>query len=137
MAYYKGQGNSYPKGYTDQYRNNNQSRKKRSGSKSGQYKNNGKTFRSEFVPWVNGWFIRAKQLVKVLCTPYKGTTKGTSKTGKQWETWIAKVTPSIGAPYLQPCMYYPQTGKVVISSMGLTVNPKAPNGGYCGRYFQK
>jgi hypothetical protein len=139
MAYkIYGRGNSYPKTYTDQYRNSQPQAKKRSGSKHGQYKNNGKNFKAEFIPWVNGWFLRGKQLVKVLCTPYKGTTTGTSKqSGKRWETWIAKIQPAVGASYLQSCMYYPDSHKVVIRSMGIVVNPKAPNGGYCGRYFQK
>lgn len=117
-------GNSYSRGggsYSRQQR-------KKSGSKSGIGKN-GK-------PYVTGWNAsRQYGLVTFLCVPYSGTGVHESRRGVKWENWMCKVSPKYGKPYLTSCLYDGQ--KCIVSDLGIVINPRANNGGYCGRFGNK
>lgn len=112
---------------------NQRQKSKKSGAKSGvaHVRTTG-----EAKHWVSGWQVRNRQLTSIMCGPYKDTRESKSKSGRIWHNWIAKIKPAAGAPYIQPCLYDAMTGKVIIRSLGMVINPKAPNGGYCGTYKQ-
>ena len=100
---------------------------KRSGCKSGTGPKFGK-------PYLSGWRLRYGVMVGILAFPYEGTQTHDGQ-NHQWENWVAKVTKD-GVPEqgVVPCLYDVTTGKVIIKSMGIVMNPKAPNGGYCGTF---
>lgn len=104
--------------------------RKKSGAKSGVTKS-GKMY-------VNGWKVMQGQgIVSVIAGPTKDTDQHTSKTGRIWENWCAKITKPFSKPELVSCLYDTMTGKVIIGDLGLVLNPKAPNGGYFGKFGGK
>ena len=110
----------------DKNKNTGENKSKHSGSASGVGKAG---------PWVNGWnYSKRDGMTKIFCHRYKGSHTGTSKIGKRWEVWIAQITVGKNEPYIQPCLHYPDTGRVIINSLGFVLNPKAPNKGYCGTF---
>jgi hypothetical protein len=114
--------------------------KKRSGSKKGQYANKGKIYKKPFVNWVNGWRVVDRSLVKYFCKPASGANwkTGTSQNGKVWETWNCTITYKDGTQEVRPCLHYPATGKVIVKNgVDIVLNPSAPNGGYCGPFYQR
>lgn len=124
---------AYPKN------NNNQKSgqpKKHSGAKLSTYftkegKNKGLEQRI-----VNAWRLsRTGELIKVTCQ----TTGKSSLSDKGWYgsiacTFINTVT---GAKFFYWGTMHKATGKTVIADVGIVVNPKAPNGGYCGTFSRK
>ncbi|SJZ94765.1 hypothetical protein, partial [Sediminibacterium ginsengisoli] len=108
---------------------NNRPKRKRSGCTSGVSGDSRK-------PWVRGWKASRQGFVTIICGPNKGTNVHESRTGRNWENWTATVQVGMAAPYLVSCLYDQSTGKVSIEKLGLVLNPKAPNGGYCGRFGQ-
>ncbi|WP_447642439.1 MULTISPECIES: hypothetical protein [Chitinophagaceae] len=136
QSYGNNYNNSYGSGYGGGNRNynnrggNSRPQRKKSGAKAGVGKN-GK-------PYVQGWNAsRQNGMVSFLCVPTSNTGQHTSRTGRNWENWMVVVQPRMGASFLKSCLYDPSTGKCIISDMGIVLNPKAPNGGYCGRFGNK
>jgi len=114
--------------------NRSGSGKKHSGCKSGVFTSDTR----KNVPYVQGWnYSRAHGMVSIMCSPYSKTHVVTSGTGKNWETWIAKITPKMSAPFVQPCLFEVGTGRVIIKGLGIVMNPRAANGGYCGKFGGK
>jgi hypothetical protein len=108
--------------------------KKHSGAKHGTYANK----KGKSNEYVQGWNVsRRNGMLKFFCASYNKSHTGKSKSGKVWITWIAKIQPEKGQPYILPCLFYPATKKVVIGSLGVVLNPSAPHGGYCGRFTKK
>jgi len=129
-------------GYNPQM--NQQQYRKRSGATHGMGKNQ--------KPFTTGWKKDGKSLLTFLCTPTKYTkeTPPTS-TGKVWYTAISvkitrKKSNGISVPVLNPdpksngvwfALMEKNTGKVIFQDYGITINPRANNGGYCGAYGGK
>lgn len=84
----------------------------------------------------NGWFINSNnEFISISCV----TTKKTDLSPKGWYGSIfCTVTNKTS---LTTSKFYgtmeKSTGKVVIDDLSMTINPKAPNGGYCGTYLRK
>jgi hypothetical protein len=140
---YNGQGNNsnfspyagqnqrpYNQGFNNAPRGGSQNfqPKKHSGAKGGNDKNGN--------PYVRGWnFSKRNGLRAFFCSPYKNTTKHEAeKSGRVYENWMCKVTLSDGQTFIKGCLYEAATGKVTISDMGMVINPRANNGGYCGTF---
>lgn len=76
-------------------------------------------------------------LISYFCTPFRpnGKTKvSVSKTGIEHETWTIEVKMESGQKTLYFGFYNTQTKKLTCKDLGLVMNPKAKNGGYCGTY---
>lgn len=127
------QGGNYQVNNAWNGQNNQQKPRKKSGAKSG----SSRTREGEIKLWVSGWKGAGASFMTCICGPYGKTETTDSKTGRKWQNWIAKFQPKNAAPFIQPCLYDMMTGKVVIGSMGLVINPKAANGGYFGTYVRK
>ncbi|RQO68509.1 hypothetical protein DBR40_19910 [Pedobacter sp. KBW01] len=108
--------------------NNGGSQKKHSGCKYKATSKNGS-------PVTTGWnYSRRHGLVTFLCVTTKNTEVHTSKSGKEWLNVMVKVTKPMCADTLVSGLMERHTGKVIVKEMGIVLNPKAPNGGYCGKY---
>lgn len=108
--------------------NNNQSTmKKHSGCKTG-------VSRKDGSPYTQGWnYSRAHGLVSFLAVCTKGTSLHISKTGREWLNVMVKVQKKFQNDVLFSGLMDKVTGKVIINDQNLVMNPKAPNGGYCGK----
>jgi hypothetical protein len=120
------------------YNQNQQQRKKHSGAVSGVSKKDG-LLGSKQIPFVRGWnYSKAHGLVSFFAAPYGKTSAHKSKTsGKMWENWMVKVSPKMAKPFIVSGLYDQMSGKVIINELGMVLNPKAPNGGYCGKFGGK
>lgn len=110
----------------DQYYKPRQAKK--SGSKTGQDKNGN--------PYITGWKVdkRTGGLIKFLIVPTSSTKQYTSKSGKQYEGWMAVVTfTQTGERVTRAAFVNLAEMKARIPSMNIVVNPRAANGGYCGK----
>lgn len=104
--------------------------KKKSGCTTGIGKNN--------QPYVRGWKAsRRFGMTTFFAAPYKGTHSVESKNGNTWENWILKIQYENGQEKIKPCLYSPQTKRVICQDLGLVMNPKGGRGGYTGRFYSK
>lgn len=132
---YNSRSNSY-----DNRNNNNTPVKKHTGCKYINSDKNGN-------PCTVGWnYSRANGLVSFLACVYSANkekgTKGSDvhespKSGRKWINVMVKVSPKMAKPFIVSGMMDQATGAVTISELGLIMNPKAPNGGYCGKFGSK
>jgi hypothetical protein len=106
--------------------NTNRTYKKRSGATIGVTRNGD----NQGKPYVTGWCLINKQLVKFLCTPYKKTGDHKNGKGETIENWMVKVQPSLGAGYITSGIYYQGSRKVRIPSMNIVINPSVR---FCGK----
>lgn len=116
--------------YRNNSRNNNgeQQQKKRTGAKATADKRNGS-------PVTTGWnYSKRHGLVTFLCVTTKKSDIHKSKSGKEWINVMVKVRYPMQPEQTTNGLMDKMTGKVIIQSMGIVINPKAKNGGYCGRY---
>jgi hypothetical protein len=121
--------NNFQSGNRGAYRPTNRQGKKHSGAKFGY------CLGEQSRPFVRGWrFSRRFGMITYMCSTYKNTKRVTSKSGKEWENWCCVITFADGKTQLTSCLYNVQAKKVVLSSLGLVINPSAPNGGYCGKF---
>lgn len=103
---------------------------KHSGAEKGTYvvKDTG-----EQKPYIRGWnFSRRHGMLSFLCVP----TKDIKTASPNSEKWVCKVQYEKQRPQHVTAFYHPNSGKVTIPDLQMVLNPKAPNGGYCGRFFQ-
>lgn len=105
--------------------------KKRSGCQTGRW--------ADGEYWTNGWKASKRfGLVKFSAFTTKKTDSIQSGSGRSWLTNIlVKVQKEFEKEQLFSGLMDPNTGKVVIKDLGMVMNPKAPNGGYIGRYGTK
>jgi len=107
--------------------------KKHSGAKTGILRN------GNYVgeQYVQGWnYSKAHGLRTFLSTPYGKTKKSVSKNGNEWLNVMVKVQPKQQKAFIVSGMMEIRTSRVIIEELGIIMNPKAPNGGYCGTMFQ-
>ena len=103
--------------------------KKRSGCK------NGFANADQSAPYVRGWNAsRRNGFTTIIAGPYKNTKKVTSKTGRVWENWCAKVQNGRQAPYLVSCLFDVSSGRVIINQLGMVMNPRT---NYCGTFTKR
>jgi len=106
---------------------NGGSGKKKTGSKTGVFDNGAR--------WTNGWNVsKANGLVKLFAKQWSGSTESVSKSGRKWSTVIIEMTKKWGKKEVVFGLMDVQTGQTIIKDMQVVLNPKAPNGGYCGQY---
>ena len=87
---------------------------------------------------VTGWnYSRRHGLVTFLATPYSKSHESTSKNGRKWVNYMVTVTPKMSKSFIVSGMMDSVTKMVTIEELGFVMNPKAKNGGYCGRYGGK
>ena len=127
---------NYGGGYNQPSRFNQDSfrqrpQKKHSGAKSGY------AHGDQSRPYIRGWkFDKTHGLRAFICSPNKKTKDVTSKNGKTWANWTAKVTTPNGVQ-LYNCLYNYETKTVFINDLGLILRPSSPNGGYVGPFFKR
>jgi hypothetical protein len=120
--------------------NNGNSNSNNSGNKGEQRKKSGcqkGIGRIEGKKWVSGWNKSSQGFLKFLAFEYKDTKQVTSRNGKIWETWVARVTFPDRKVELKPVLCEVMTGRIFFRDMNMIANPNAPNGGYFGRMVRK
>lgn len=109
--------------------------KKHSGAKSGVNSKGSAKGKQNITGWN---YSRNGGLLTFIATSYKDTDKHKSKSGRVWENWMVswfnKTTKAKG---VVSGLYDTTTGKLIINDWGWVVNPKAPNGGYSGKFTKK
>lgn len=102
--------------------------KKHSGAKAKSDKNGN--------PCIVAWnYSRSRGMLSIFIAPYKNTAKHTSKAGKVYYNWIAKIfNKKTMQTSIIPCLVNEQCDKAVIQEIGFVVNCRASNGGYAGKF---
>jgi hypothetical protein len=123
---------AYKKSYPRDSRKSQEKTVKHSGAKLTKYKPTTGKNKDQNQYLVSGWKLAGGQLIAVKCI----TTSKSSDSGKGWVGSVAcSITNKASG---QKSFYWGTmqiaTGKVVISDLGWVLNPKAPNGGYCGTF---
>lgn len=87
-------------------------------------------------PYTRGWMRGKDGILSLYAAPYSKSHVVESSTGRHWENVCVKVSQPVGggADYLVSGMRDITTGLVTIKDKGIVMNPKAPNGGYCGKF---
>ena len=129
---------SYAKGQNAKEETGN----KHSGAKKGFYPVTVKGIlggKIEQKPYTTGWnYSRRHGLVTFLCVEYSKSVAVVSPTSNRtWLNVMVKVKKSMSPDFITSGMMDLSTGSVIIKDLGIVINPKAPNGGYCGRYGNK
>jgi hypothetical protein len=84
-------------------------------------------------PCTTGWNkSKFAGFVKFLCVVTDASKSGETQYGK-WISVMVKVQRQMDKELIVSGMMNPDTGRVNIQSMGIVINPQAPNGGYCGK----
>ena len=73
-------------------------------------------------------------MVTFYACPYGKTKIVTSATGRSWGNWMVRVKTAMGKEFIVGGMHDTNSNMVTVREMGFVMNPKAPNGGYCGRF---
>ena len=125
--------NNAPSYQPNQY---NQPRKKKSGAKSKRYTPNNGNNAGKGMIHTHGWrYSKRAGLITYSCNT-------TSKSVKKDSGWIGSIACEVmQVDSSQKAFYWgvmeAATGKVVIQDLGIVINPKANNGGYCGTFINK
>jgi hypothetical protein len=125
-----GYGNNNNNANYNQNRNNggNAQKKKHSGAKFKSSDKNGN-------PCTTGWnFSKRFGLVTFLCVVTSSSVKSESGTGKKYISVMIKVRKPMSADFVTGGIMNVATGQVTSDNLGIVINPKAPNGGYCGKF---
>jgi hypothetical protein len=125
-------GPQYPARRSNGHSNNGQhAQKKHSGAKFKSSDKNGN-------PCTTGWNkSRFAGFVTFLCVVTSKSVKSESDRGNKYISVMVKVRKQMSPEETTNGLMNTATGQVTIQSMGVVINPKAPNGGYCGRYGKK
>lgn len=127
MAHHRNSNGRYSRNDNRNNNNSDDQRKKHTGSKSGFDKNGN--------PYTTGWnYSRANGLVTFLATPYGKSKEVQSASGRSWLNVMVKVSRKMQKDFIVSGMMDLRSGMVTIEELGLVMNPKAKNGGYCGKY---
>jgi hypothetical protein len=111
--------------------NNNSGQQKKKHSGAGHKTSVGKGGN----PCTWGWnFSKRFGLVKFLCVFTSATKVVDSGRNRTWANVMVKITKPMSAPQTVSGMMDVHTGMVTIQDLGIVINPKAPNGGYCGKF---
>lgn len=103
--------------------------KKHSGCKKGIYKN----AKGETGTYISGWnYSKRLGLVKFYAVATKFSEVVTSKRGVEYTSLMVLVDIPF-RPQIKVKGFVNKEGKCRIPSLGLVMNPSAPNGGYCGK----
>lgn len=135
MAYDYKNRNKSRKQNSSRYNDDGGNHRKHSGAQAGRF--NSKTL-GDGVPYVIAWnYSKRYGMVKFIAAPTKKTKRVSSHSGKEWDNWVVKVQIGWHQPYLTGGLYEVATGRVIVKDLGIVINPKAPNGGYCGTFVNK
>lgn len=107
--------------------------KKHSGCKTGVLRNG--NFAGQ--QYVQGWnYTKRFGLRSFLAVPYSKSKEVESSNRKIWKNVMVKVSQQGVKDFIVGGMLEVITGRVTISELGIIMNPKAPNKGYCGTMFE-
>jgi len=118
------QNNNQNRGYQ-----NNQPQKKHSGCKE--------VYKDGVFAYMNGWnYSKQRGLISFLAIKSKNSGEvHTSKSGKRWVQLFVRI---FNKRTLQTVkcsgLYDLDTHKLILNEQGMVANPKAPNGGYFGKF---
>lgn len=106
--------------------------RKRSGAKMSKYTPTQGANKGQQQIIVNGWRKNRQGFTKFTAV----TTKFSKDGGKGWigSIFVTVTNVSTGQESKYWGTMQSSTGKVVIDALGIVMNPKAPNGGYCGTF---
>jgi hypothetical protein len=133
-GYSRGNGGGYNRGYNNGGNNGGQMPiKKHSGAKMGINQRGTQKGKQHIVFWN---YSRQRGLISGIATPYKGTKEVKSKTsGRIWQNWMVSLqNKKTFQSWTTSGLFSPESGRLIIDSLGWVVNPKAKNGGYAGTF---
>lgn len=109
--------------------------KKKSGASTGIYYPKKGANKGVEQHYTLGWMVRNNELINIKCV----TTKDTKLTDKGWygSVFCELINKTTGYKTTYYGTMQKSTGKVVINDLSLVINPKAPNGGYCGTFLNQ
>lgn len=119
---------AYSQGHHNDNRNN--APKKHSGAKFTQTSKNGN-------PCITAWnYSKRCGLISVFAAPYKGTHEVVSpKSGKAYQVWMCTIEgKGIQSSHFPVLVSVQKHSFQIENGYGWTINPNAPNGGYCGTF---
>lgn len=108
--------------------------KKHSGAKESMIKIGENKGKSCITAWN---YSKRFGLRTFLVTSYKNSKFITSKKGREWQTMMVTIKSSGQIPQIASAFLDVMTNKVYIPDMKMVINPKAPNGGYCGTFERR
>lgn len=123
----------YQRNHNSNFQNNVVKAKKHSGAKFTASSKNGN-------PCITAWnYSRRLGLISVFAAPYKGTKEVTSpKSGKAYQVWMCTIEgKGIASTHFPVLVSVEKHSFQIENGYGWTVNPNAPNGGYCGTFSKK
>lgn len=127
--------------YNNNYNNNRSNGNNNGGGQRPTKKHTGARFtrnKKDGSPVTTGWnYSKRFGLVTFLCVTTSKSVESESKTGNQYVSVMVKVSKPMSPAETTNGLMNVRTGQVTIDSMNLVINPKAPNGGYCGKYGGK
>lgn len=114
--------------YGNNNNSNNREQRKHSGAKFISSDKHGN-------PCTTGW-NKSKHagFVTFLCVVTKSSVESESQNGNKYISVMVKVRHQMMPDQITNGLMNVRTGQVVVQTMGIVINPKAPNGGYCGRF---
>jgi hypothetical protein len=134
MSYPQKNNNSRSNGNNYQAQNNGgqrQQTKKHTGAKFTRSKKDGS-------PVTTGWnYSKRFGLVTFLCVTTSKSVESESNTGNKYISVMIKVRKPMSPEVITNGLMNIHTGQVTCEAMQIVINPKAPNGGYCGKYGGK
>ncbi len=130
MANNRSSNGRYNSNQSNNNNNNNQAPKKHSGCSHKPDKNGN--------PCTTGWnWSRRHGMMTFLCVVTKKSDVHKSGSGKEWINVMVIVSKEKEVEQKTNGLMDKASGKVIIDTMGMVLNPRAKNGGYCGRFGTK
>jgi hypothetical protein len=119
--------------YSPQYRDNRPPKK--SGASKRTYTPTEGPNKGNVQSFTHGWKKTRQGFISISCK----TTSKSELSEKGWYGHVAcnVVNMTTGETNLHWGCMEKSTGKVIIDKLAIVINPKAPNGGYCGSYLKR
>jgi len=84
---------------------------------------------------ITAWKKTKDAFFSIIATQRNKSQTVQSDTGKIWESWVVNI---LNKTTLESKvfngLFEQKSGKLIIKELGWVINPKAPNGGYCGGF---
>lgn len=127
------------RGYSQKYQNNgynnyNQQIKKHSGAKEKTISNGVNIGKPCIVAWN---YNKRLGLRSFLVTAHSKSKVVQTKKGKEYLTVMCTISQDGRPNQITNGFLDEHTGKVYLPELRYVINPKAPNGGYCGTYIMR
>ncbi len=85
---------------------------------------------------LTGWkYSKRTGMISIIASPYSKTQEVISKSNRTWQNWMVKFTfKDTLQTKIYGGLFDVNNHKIIIKEIGWVLNPKAPNGGYVGKF---